>query len=124
MEKDKFVICRPFYCPLCEAKPYSNKEYFFVVFGGESQTFFIRKTKQQSKKGITPSIIMYDGIKDDTHTQLLVACSVVGCGVEIYHTDSPEYPYDITFKKVRLYKLLHADVKALLEYKDETYKLD
>ena len=54
----------------------------------------------------------------------LVACGVVGCGVEIFHTDDKEYPYDINIKKVRLYKMSHADVTALIGFKDETYKLD
>jgi hypothetical protein len=124
MEKDKVVICRPFYCPQCESLKRPLDEYFFVVFGHDSQTFFIHKAKYKGQKWITPSIIMYDGKQDTTHKEILVACGVVNCGVEIYHTDDKEYPYDITIKKVRLYEITHADYKALLEYKDETYKLD
>ena len=124
MEKDKVVFCRPFYCPACASLKRPLDEYFFVVFGHDSQTFFIRKAGYKGKEWITPSIVFYDGKEDDTHKEILVACGVVGCGVEIFHTDDKEYPYDINIKKVRLYKITHADYKALLEYKDETYKLD
>lgn len=126
MEKDKFVICRPFYCPECDRLNRPLDEKFFVVYGGDSQTFYIHKGKfyKRARKGITPSIIFFDGKEDDTHKEILVACGVVGCGMEIFHTDDPEYPYDITIKKVRLYKMLHADVNALIGFKDETYKLD
>jgi hypothetical protein len=124
MEKDKVVFCRPFYCPQCESLRRPLDEYYFIVFGHDNQTFFIHKARYKGIKWITPSIIFFDGKEDDTHKEILVACGVVGCGVEIYHTDDKEYPYDINIKKVRLYKITRADYKALLEYKDETYKLD
>ena len=124
MEKDKTVICRPFYCPQCESLRRPLDEYYFVVFGHDSQTFFIHKARYKGIKWITPSIIFFDGKQDDTHKEILVACGVVGCGVEIFQTGDKEYPYDINIKKVRLYKITHADYNALLGYKDETYKLD
>ena len=124
MEKDKVVFCRPFYCPQCESLKRPLDEYFFVVFGHDSQTFFIHKAKYKGIKWITTSIIFFDGKEDSTHKEILVACGVVGCGVEIFHTDDKEYPYDINIKKVRLYKMSHADVTALIGFKDETYKLD
>jgi hypothetical protein len=125
-KKDKFVICRPFYCPNCDSLNTPLDEKLFVVYGGDTQTFYIHKGKfyKKERRGITPSIIFFDGIEDNKNKEIIVACGVVGCGMEIFHTDDKEYPYGISIKKVRLYKMSHADVTALIGYKDETYKLD
>jgi len=124
MEKDKFVICRSFFCPVCSELNRPLDEYQFVVYGHENQCFFINKARYHGVKGITPHIIMYDGKHDDTHKEILVVCGIIGCGVKIYQTDNTEYPFDIELKKVRLYQIPNKDVEALLTFKDSLYKLD
>lgn len=124
MQKDNIVICRPFSCPLCEQLHRPITEYYFVVYGHEHQTFFVNKAKYHGVNGITPHIIMYDGKQDDTHKEILVVCGIVGCGINIYESNDPEYPYDIELKKVRVYKITHADYQALIDYRDNDYKIN
>lgn len=124
MEKDKTVLCRPFHCPECERLNRPIEEYAFVVFGHEHQCMFINKAKYHGVKYITPHLIFYDGVQTEDYVEILVCCGINTCGVKIHQTDDPQYHYDIEIKKVRKYQITHADYKALMEYKDETYKLD
>lgn len=124
MQKDKIVISRAFFCPICYELNRPFEESLFVVFGTDTGTFLIKKGKYRGVKGFSPHVIMYDGVQTETHKEIMVMCGIVGCGCKIYENDhNAEYPYDVEIKHVRKFEMTHADFNALKDFKDDSYKI-
>lgn len=124
MQKDKVVICRAFYCPKCYELNRPYEESLFVVFGTDSGVFHVRQGRYRGVRGFSPSIIMFDGVKNETHKEILVMCGIVGCGCKLYNSGNPELPYDVQITEVRTFQMKHEEFEALKNFNDPTYKID
>jgi hypothetical protein len=127
MEKDKMVLCRPFYCPECEKLNRPVEEYMFAVFRGTHQDIFFMKATWRGTNGITPHLIFYDGVHTKEYVEILVACGIVGCGVsmgEIVTNENGEDEALWEVRKVRKYRINHFDWESLKTYRDPQYLLN
>jgi len=123
MKEKVRVMCRTWFCPVCYEKELPHKGVIFALFGTDNGCFFVHKATQNGLRGYTPHIIMYEGISDETHKDILVCCSLHKCGLFIRESQDVEYPYDVDIQKVTIHKITHADYKALEDFKDTTYWL-
>lgn len=124
MEKSKIVLCRPFYCPECDKLNRVIEGKLFAVYGSQHQSIFLKKSSWHSVRGITPHLIFFDGIKTDTHVELLVACSINDCGVQFYEVPDKAGEFDMSIKKVRKVQMLFSDFEALKKFNDRRYRID
>lgn len=74
------------------------------------------------RNNTTPYI--FDGVKTDTHVELLVACSINDCGVELYEVPDKPGEFDIEIKKVRKVQMLIYDFEALKTFNDKSYHIN
>ena len=100
------------------------EESLFVVFGTDSGVFHVYKGKYRGVRGFSPHVIMFDGVQNETHKEIMVMCGIVGCGCKLYESQLTEYPYDVEIKHVRKHDMLHADFEALINFKDDSYKIN
>ena len=124
MQKEKIVISRAFFCPKCYELNRPFEESLFVTFGTTSGVFHVYKGKYRGIRGFSPHVIMFDGVQTETHKEILVMCGIVGCGCKLYESQNTEYPYDVEIKHVRKFDMLHADFEALMNFKDDSYKIN
>ena len=124
MEKSKIVLCRPFYCPECDKVNRVIEGKLFAVYGSQHQSIFVKKSSWHGVSGITPHLIFFDGIKTDTHVELLIACSINDCGVQFYEVPDKAGEFDMSIKKVRKVQMLFSDFEALKKFNDTSYRVN
>ena len=124
METEKIVLCRPFYCPECYKLNRVIEGKLFTVYGSQHQSIFVLKSNWHGVKGITPHLIFFDGVKTDTHVELLVACSINDCGVKLYEVPDKPGAFDMEIKKVRKVQMLISDFEALKTFNDKSYRIN
>ena len=124
MEKDKLVICRPFYCDECYTKNRVIEGKLFTVYGSKRQSVFIIKSSWHGIRGITPHLIFFDGIVKDNVFELIVSCGIHDCGVSIYEIPDNPGNFDVAIKKARVVHLRKEDWEALKTFNDTGFRID
>lgn len=123
MEKDKVVLCRPFYCDDCYKSNRVIEGKIFAIYGTDRASIFIRKANWHGVRGITPHLIFFDGVIKDNLYEIIVACGIHGCGIKLYEIPDNPGSYDVDIKNARLYHLSKKDFEALKNFKDNDYKI-
>ena len=124
MEKSKIVLCRPFYCPECDKLNRVIEGKLFAVYGSQHQSIFLKKSSWHGVRGITPHLIFYDGIKTDTHVELLVACSIDDCGIKLFEVPDKAGSFDLSIENVRKVNMLFSDFEAVKSFNERRYRID
>ncbi len=115
------IITRVGFCPKCfkEARPKTGQE--FIVFGATSQAFIGERALRNGKRGFTPHIYEFERLIGKT-VYYLKTCCMCGCGACIVKDEERKLIYLDEEKTEEFYIPLN-DWNALVQYKDETFKI-
>lgn len=124
MEKDKIVICRPFYCEDCYNLNRVIEGKLFTVYGTHHQSVFVRKANWHGIRGITPHMIFFDGVIKDNLYEILVACSMNDCGIRLFEVPDQPGSFDMEIKKARKVYMKKEEWETLKTFNDKDYRID